>query len=98
MARGRPLKPLEVSQGAREELESLARSRSLPAGLVRRAEIVLLCADGLDNKTVAGKVRSAARRSASGASASERMASWACTTNAGREGRAPSRTRRSWGC
>ena len=47
--RGRPLKALEVNQGAREELKSLARSRSLPAGLVRRAEIVLLCADGLDN-------------------------------------------------
>ena len=57
MSRGRPLKPLEVSQGAREELDSLVRSRSLPAGLVRRAEIVLLCADGLDNKAVAERVR-----------------------------------------
>ncbi len=57
MPRGRPLKALEVSRGAREELESLARSRSLPAGLVRRAEIVLLCADGLDNRTVAERVR-----------------------------------------
>ncbi len=57
MSRGRPLKPLEVGRGAREELESLARSRSLPAGLVRRAEIVLLCADGLDNKTVAERAR-----------------------------------------
>ena len=57
MSRGRPLKELEVSQGAREELESLVRSRSLPAGLVRRAEIVLLCADGLDNKAVAERVR-----------------------------------------
>ena len=57
MPRGRPLKALEVSQGAREELESLVRSHSLPAGLVRRAEIVLLCADGLDNKTVAERVR-----------------------------------------
>tara|TARA_B100000949_G_scaffold230017_1_gene239777 strand:- start:118 stop:1212 length:1095 start_codon:yes stop_codon:yes gene_type:complete len=57
MLRGRPLKPLEVSQGAREELESLVGSRSLPAGLVSRAEIVLLCADGLDNKVVAERVR-----------------------------------------
>ena len=57
MPRGRPLKALEVSRGAREELQSLARSRSLPAGLVRRAEIVLLCADGLDNQTVAERVR-----------------------------------------
>ena len=57
MSRGRPLKALEVSQGAREELESLVRSRSLPAGLVRRAEIVLLCAGGMDNKAVAERVR-----------------------------------------
>ena len=57
MARGRPLKPLEVSPDTRAELASLARSRSLPAGLVRRAGIVLLCADGLDNATVAERVR-----------------------------------------
>ncbi len=57
MTRGRPLKPLALSQDTREELASLARSRSLPAGLVRRAEIVLLCAQGLDNTTVAERVR-----------------------------------------
>ena len=57
MARGRPLKPLAVSQDTREELASPARSRSLPAGLVRRAEIVLLCAEGLDNATVAARLR-----------------------------------------
>lgn len=56
MPRGRPMKPLELSDGAREELESLVRSRSLPAGLVRRAKTVLLCADGLDNGTVATEV------------------------------------------
>ena len=57
MARGRPLPPLTISPEVRGELESLARSRSLPAGLVRRAQIVLLCAEGLDNKTVAERVR-----------------------------------------
>lgn len=56
MPRGRPLKPLEVSSHTREELESLAGSRSLPAGLVQRAAIVLLCADGLDNGAVAEKL------------------------------------------
>ena len=56
MPRGRPLKPLELSPGARAEIESLARSRSLPAGLVRRAQIVLLCAGGVDNKTIADRV------------------------------------------
>ena len=35
----------------------MARSRSLPVGLVRRAEIVLLCANGLDNRTVAERAR-----------------------------------------
>ena len=56
MARGRPLQPLAVSPDTREELASMARSRSLPAGLVSRARIVLLCAEGLDNKTVAERV------------------------------------------
>ena len=56
MDRGRPLKPLEVSGSTREELESLSRSLSLAAGLVSRAKIVLLCADGFDNKAVAEEV------------------------------------------
>ena len=55
MDRGRPLKPLEVSGSTREELESLSRSLSLAAGLVSRAKIVLLCADGFD-KAVAEEV------------------------------------------
>ena len=53
---GRPMKPLELSDAAREELESLARSRTLPSGLVRRARTVLLCADGLNNGAVADEV------------------------------------------
>ena len=53
---GRPMKPLELGDGAREELESLAGSRSLPAGLVQRAKTVLLCADGLSNGAVAEEV------------------------------------------
>ncbi len=57
MAKGRPLKLLAVSPDTREELASLARSRSLPAGLVRRAEIALLCAEGLDHATVAARLR-----------------------------------------
>ncbi len=54
-------KPLEVSRGTRGELESLAGSRSLPAGLVRRAEIVLPCAEGLNNKQVAERVHAGRR-------------------------------------
>jgi putative transposase len=37
----------------REQLESLANSRSLPAGLVRRAKIILLSASGKTNREVA---------------------------------------------
>lgn len=50
---GRPLQPLKVSPHARSELESLSRARSLPAGLVQRARIVLRCDDGLSNHEVA---------------------------------------------
>jgi len=56
MAGGRPLKPLEVSGPTMEELQSLSRSRTLPAGLVRRGRIVLLCAERLANKAVAEEV------------------------------------------
>ncbi len=56
MAMGRPLTPLELSEADREQLESMVRSRSLPHGLVRRAEIVLLAADGWPNDAVAGAV------------------------------------------
>lgn len=52
MARGRRLQPLVLSPEVRAQLESFERSRSLPAGLVRRAEIVLLCAQDLDNGVV----------------------------------------------
>ena len=58
MSRGCPLKELEVSQGAREELVSLVPSRSLPAGLVRRAEIVLQGLMGLYYERRPGKPRS----------------------------------------
>ena len=54
--RGRPQKPLDVSSEARLELESLAGSRSLPMGLVRRAKIVLLCSEGLTRDAVAQQV------------------------------------------
>ena len=53
---GRPLTPLELSPSDREQLESMVRSRSLPHGLVRRAEMVLLAADGWPNEAVAATV------------------------------------------
>ena len=56
MAMGRPLPPLELSPSDRKQLESMTRSQSLPHGLVRRAEMVLLAADGWPNEAVAATV------------------------------------------
>ncbi len=44
------------SAQVREELSSFSSSPGLPLGLVRRAKIVLLSADGLTNRVIARKV------------------------------------------
>jgi putative transposase len=56
MTGGRPLAPLHVTDNAREQLQIMANSRTLPYALVRRAQIILMSADGLNNKTIAEKV------------------------------------------
>lgn len=56
MGRGRPRKPIVLSSQVREELMSLSRSRTLSHGLVRRANVILLSADGLSNRVIAQKV------------------------------------------
>ena len=57
MRTGRPKATLKLNADEERELTSLAhRSRSAP-GLARRARIVLACAEGHDNHTVAGKLR-----------------------------------------
>ncbi len=50
---GRPAIPVALSESERAEVESLARSRALPAGLVRRAKMILLSADGASNTAIA---------------------------------------------
>ena len=57
MAMGRPKAKLVLSAGQREQLESLANSRSLPAGLVMRARIILLSASGKTNQQIARQLR-----------------------------------------
>ncbi len=57
MPRGRPLKSLEVSRDTREELASAMRPCNMSAGLVGRAELVRLSADGLTDSMVAGRIR-----------------------------------------
>src|SRR6266478_3672136 len=57
MRTGRPKRPLTLTEDEQERLQSLAhRARSQPL-LARRARLVLACAEGLDNKTVARKMR-----------------------------------------
>ena len=53
MAMGRPKTALILDEEQREQLESLASSRSLSAGLVRRAKIILLRASGNSNVEIA---------------------------------------------
>src|SRR5947199_1761375 len=53
MAMGRPKAALVLSAEQRAQLESLASSRSLPAGLVTRVRIVLLSAAGKMNQHIA---------------------------------------------
>ncbi len=50
---GRPNAVVTVSAAECEQLGSIARSRSLPHSLVRRARIVLMSADGISNQTIA---------------------------------------------
>jgi transposase len=57
MRTGRPKAVVSVTPEERHELESLAhRSRSAPA-LARRARVVLACAEGRDNTSVARRLR-----------------------------------------
>ena len=49
---GKPAVPIELTNEQRAELESLVRRRQTAQGLARRAEIVLLAADGLQNKEI----------------------------------------------
>jgi transposase len=57
MRTGRPKQPLIVTEEERQRLESLAHRARSQALLARRARVVLACADGLDNKAVAKKLR-----------------------------------------
>jgi transposase len=57
MRSGRPKAELVLSQEERETLEGLTRRRKTAAGLARRAAIVLACAEGNSNKTVAKRLQ-----------------------------------------
>ena len=57
MALGRPKAALVLNVQQREQLESLASSRSLPAGLVVRARMILMSAAGMNNQEIARQLR-----------------------------------------
>jgi transposase len=57
MRTGRPKEPLTVTSEERQRLESLAHRARSQSLLARRARVVLGCAEGLDNKAVAKKLR-----------------------------------------
>ena len=56
MSQGRPKQPVVLSEEDHQQLVAVAHSRSLPHGLVMRARIVLLAADGLSNAAIAEKL------------------------------------------
>lgn len=57
MARGRPVAPIQLNDEERTQLMSLAHFRSLPHGLVQRAQIVLACPDGEANSEIAPRLK-----------------------------------------
>ena len=57
MRTGRPKQPLNLTEEEQARLESLAHRARSQAALARRARVVLACAEGLDNKSVARKLR-----------------------------------------
>jgi putative transposase len=52
---GRPKQPIELSEVERQELKAWSRSRTMPAGVVRRARMILLAAEGLTNIAIAAR-------------------------------------------
>ena len=59
MARGPVAVAIELAVSERRELDELARRRRTAQGLARRARIVLLAAEGLENKTIAAELGAA---------------------------------------
>ena len=47
--------PLDITAAQRSDLEDIVQSPSLPAGLVQRAKIVVLLADGVSYRRIAEK-------------------------------------------
>jgi transposase len=57
MRTGRPKQPLILTQEEQDRLQSLTHRARTQSLLARRARVVLVCAEGLDNKAVAKRLR-----------------------------------------
>lgn len=57
MTAGRPKAPLVLAEEECMQVKSIASSRSLPHGLVQRARLVLMAADGLSNAAISEKLQ-----------------------------------------
>jgi putative transposase len=56
MQTGRPKTPIVLSTEGQDQLNAIANSHSMPHGLVTRAKIVLMAAEGRSNRSIAEKV------------------------------------------
>ena len=56
MRTGRPKQPIILSKAEEEQLKSISRSRSFSHGLVMRAKIIIMSAEGTSNKDIARKL------------------------------------------
>jgi hypothetical protein len=56
MPSGRPKAPLVLNDEVKQQLETIANSRTLPYAQVRRAQIILMSARGLTNTAISKKV------------------------------------------
>jgi len=53
MRTGRPPAPIVLSEQEEQQLKSIVSSRSLPHGLVSRAQLILMAAEGASNRSIA---------------------------------------------
>jgi putative transposase len=56
MSKGRPKQPVVLSVEDREQLSAVSRSRTMPHGLVMRARIILMAAEGLPSTEIARRL------------------------------------------
>jgi putative transposase len=57
MALGRPVQSINLSEDVKKQIYSMAQSRSLAHGLVRRAKIILMAEEGFNNKSIAQELK-----------------------------------------